>query len=297
MCLGTRVQFPPPPLMNNSYVYCWFDAIWRPVYIGQGRNGRANSHWKYWRPDAKCKTHFQCWLRKMAREGVKPHVVVLQERLTEKEAMALEVQYIKTIGREDLKTGSLFNHTDGGEGATNLSLEVRQKKSAAHKRAWARPGAWERGKKVQKEAQNRPEVRARRSAAAQKQRKIQTVKMKTMNRPEVRAAIKEVMNRPWVRAAVNRPEVKVRRLVVARHQPSRSRFRGIFKRGESWRARIKVLGQRKYLGAFKTPELAAQAYNDAVDKYWGGDGWKNRVINIPVVVDRRKQPASNSDSQ
>ena len=39
---------------------------------------------------------------------------------------------------------------------------------------------------------------------------------------------------------------------------------------------------------FKTPGAAAQAYNDAVDLYWGGDGWKNRVVNVPVAVERRK---------
>jgi len=68
-----------------------------------------------------------------------------------------------------------------------------------------------------------------------------------------------------------------------RHQSPKGRFKGIRSSGNKWRAMVACHD----LGTFPTPEQAAIAYNDAVDKYWGGDGYKNRVQNVPVSVERR----------
>ena len=47
------------------------------------------------------------------------------------------------------------------------------------------------------------------------------------------------------------------------------------KNKNKWRARIFVKGKYKHLGYFPTAEAAALAYNVAVDKYFGGQGFKN----------------------
>src|SRR5699024_2155955 len=42
-------------------------------------------------------------------------------------------------------------------------------------------------------------------------------------------------------------------------------------------AQIRTDGKNTYLGRFKTEEEAATAYNNAVDKYWNGFGFKNVI--------------------
>lgn len=61
-----------------------------------------------------------------------------------------------------------------------------------------------------------------------------------------------------------------------------SGYRGVFKQSNanSWRAEIKVSGSRRYLGSFKTPELAAAAY-DAVAKEAFGEFVRLNFPNGP----------------
>lgn len=69
-----------------------------------------------------------------------------------------EVEHIKKFGRKDLKTGTLVNFTDGGEGIPNCSDEIRKKLSDSHKniQVWnkGKKGlqvAWNKGMKMSKE--------------------------------------------------------------------------------------------------------------------------------------------------
>lgn len=63
--------------------------------------------------------------------------------------------------------------------------------------------------------------------------------------------------------------------------PMRGRkLKGVFASGNircPWRSRILVDGKNICLGYFSSEDEAAKAYNDAVDLYWDGKGWKNPV--------------------
>lgn len=56
-------------------------------------------------------------------------VIVIHKDLSWEDVCKLEKQYIKQIGRRDLRLGSLVNHTDGGDGIINLSAAIRKKMS------------------------------------------------------------------------------------------------------------------------------------------------------------------------
>lgn len=63
------------------------------------------------------------------------------------------------------------------------------------------------------------------------------------------------------------------------HNKSSSQYKGVHwnKRLKRWTTTIFVDGKKKYIGSFQKEVDAAMAYNDAVDLYWGGEGYKNVV--------------------
>jgi hypothetical protein len=94
-----------------------------PFYIGIGSDddkysrayekSRRNSHWTN------------------IIKNTEYHVEILFEDITWEEACKKEMEFIKLYGRKDLKTGTLCNHTNGGEGLLNPSKEIRDKKRLA----------------------------------------------------------------------------------------------------------------------------------------------------------------------
>ena|SRR3990172_5332606 len=62
-------------------------------------------------------------------------VKIIKEELAWKDACILEIKYIKEIGRRDLKSGSLINLTDGGDGHVGFkcSDETKHKMSIAQR--------------------------------------------------------------------------------------------------------------------------------------------------------------------
>lgn len=110
--------------MRQFYAYLYRDPkTGIPVYVGKGYGNRAFDHFK-------SKTRLGNMLRKRIAEGfkVEPEFIVFGD---EELAFFVEQEAIRKYGRDDLGTGTLFNLTDGGEGQSNPSPEVREKISKA----------------------------------------------------------------------------------------------------------------------------------------------------------------------
>lgn len=111
----------------DKYTYGDYTFDHEPFYIGKGRGRRLKVHLR----GSSCNPLFNNKIEKIKRTtGSNPIVLKYKENLTEQEAFDLEINMITTIGRRDLKNGPLCNLTNGGEGLSNPSTEVRQKISS-----------------------------------------------------------------------------------------------------------------------------------------------------------------------
>ncbi len=128
--------------MRKFYVYAYYELEQYnkgglPFYMGKGSGRRISYHLRNCQNKALdvYNTLFYRKLRKMRLQGYKPKVVKIIDNLLEKEALALEVIFIQLIGRRNLKTGSLCNLTNGGDGVSGhiVSVAVRKRMSDAHK--------------------------------------------------------------------------------------------------------------------------------------------------------------------
>jgi len=93
---------------------------YEPFYIGKGKKNRDKHH-LYLRTSSKTHNkHLTSKIRKIIKEtGKNPIVLRYLDNIVEKEALDLEIKLISSIGRYDLNTGSLCNHSDGGESNSN----------------------------------------------------------------------------------------------------------------------------------------------------------------------------------
>ena len=108
--------------MNVFYVYVYIDPRdGVPFYIGKGRDNRAYVHltasamqtgldkgWFFYRK-----------LRKLLASGTSPEIRFLCKELTEDQSFYWETFFIIALGRRDIKTGCLCNHTNGGDGPSH----------------------------------------------------------------------------------------------------------------------------------------------------------------------------------
>lgn len=159
-----------------AYVYRDPSRDMEPFYVGKGKGVRSHRH--FYRKDKHPMTYR---LQLMKREGVSPDIEIIQA-IDEGHAFFLESCLIEMFGRRDLKTGTLLNLTDGGEGecgrvqsdekraklsaaGKNISVETRARRSASAKRR--APMSPETRAKISAAAKNiSPETRAKMSASA-----------------------------------------------------------------------------------------------------------------------------------
>ena len=88
-------------------------------YIGIGTDDKG----KYTRAYSKNRNRY--WKRIV--ENTDYEVEILLDDITKEEAIKKEMEFIQIYGRRDLGLGTLCNLTDGGEGASNMSEEGKER--------------------------------------------------------------------------------------------------------------------------------------------------------------------------
>ena len=133
----------------------------QPVYVGKGTGDRDISHWS----KGSHNKPFQDFISHLKQRGL----VALCERVfeteVEAEAFAKEIELIALYGRRNTGTGTLFNLTDGGEGATGAIRSDAEKANlrTAFSQYWQDPEYRAKVVEAQKAVQGTPEARARKS--------------------------------------------------------------------------------------------------------------------------------------
>lgn len=113
------------PRKKGEFSYGDYKFEFEPFYIGKGKDYRHKRHLN--ESYLSDKSHKSNLINKLIKNGQYPNIIIIEEKLTQNEAFDLEKKLILLIGRYDLKTGSLTNKTDGGEGISGYKWTDEQK--------------------------------------------------------------------------------------------------------------------------------------------------------------------------
>lgn len=126
---------------GKFYVYVYLDPRpgkgLQPIYVGKGTVDldRASYHW-----ERRCVNPFlQSVLDKIRAAGLVPQITIAAYMEDEDEAFAMERDLIAQYGRRDLRTGSLCNLTEGGQGTAGLKYSeerLRKKREQCSTPEW-----------------------------------------------------------------------------------------------------------------------------------------------------------------
>lgn len=117
------IYFDPSIQCNYSILSKKYQHL--PIYVGKGniKQKRKFKHLK------NKKTRLGHKINKLIKQGIEPLIETIYVTDNESEALLIESQLIEQIGRDDLKTGPLYNLTGGGEGTSGiLFTEERRSK-------------------------------------------------------------------------------------------------------------------------------------------------------------------------
>lgn len=120
-------------LKPGVWVYKEHIFEYQPFYVGKGRGKRDINHLCPYLLNQK--TIKSSTIKSIINElGEIPIHYRIYSGLTNTDAIAIEIDFIKHFGRKDNGTGILSNGTDGGDGANNFSEEVLKKIGGKRKR-------------------------------------------------------------------------------------------------------------------------------------------------------------------
>lgn len=116
---------------QKFFVYTYSYPNGTPFYVGKGSGRRHRVHYCH----AKAGRNLQSWniriIRKMLDCGEEPIIKKIVDRVDEELALLVEQEFISKYGRRDMGTGVLVNCTAGGDGAIDVSPEIKAIQSAA----------------------------------------------------------------------------------------------------------------------------------------------------------------------
>jgi len=118
------------PRKDGSFSYGDYQFEYEPFYIGKGKGYRDKSHLT--ESSLNNSNNFKNnKIKKILSLKLKPLIIRIESKLTENEALQLEIKLIKIIGRSNINKGPLTNLTDGGDGTSGYKFNddyVEQKK-------------------------------------------------------------------------------------------------------------------------------------------------------------------------
>ena len=275
---------------GKFYVYVYLDPRpgkgLQPIYVGKGTVDldRASYHW-----ERRCVNPFlQRVLDKIRAAGLVPQITIAAYMEDEEEAFSMERDLIAQYGRRDLRTGSLCNLTEGGQGTAGLKYSEERLRKAREQ--FSTPEWRQMMSQIALNAWANPEIKAERVARIRQtaadpahRAKLRAAILKSRTE-EVRNRISVVMREAWqsdeyrAKQAASRAEAHARPEEKTRKSEATKRL--WTQKGDSIRLAIKA--------AKSTPERRAEASKKSKSYYENEEARKaageySRAYNTPEV--------------